>query len=223
MVPALWVRPGQGYLDTVVGTSYCTVEAVLIEHWPLCRVNGRILLVNPKCPKSCLGPVLLKAQKWLEFDTVTAAVSRENRMTNSIRADIVHLVRGMVGIRVYVHNVILLYPDYTPFTRRVLGSIGTENLVKAQQHTALPQQRCLSRPCASVCRRTAGRAGRRGLQRPFALPIPSSEARRLPDILAVGGMIQQLRKEARACVACSSLACWPSRWGSRVHLHSLRE
>ena len=45
MVPALWVRPGQGYLDTVVGTSYCTVEAVLIEHWPLCRVNGRILLV----------------------------------------------------------------------------------------------------------------------------------------------------------------------------------
>jgi len=40
MVPALWVRPGQGYLDTVVGTSYCTVEAVLIEHWPLCRVNG---------------------------------------------------------------------------------------------------------------------------------------------------------------------------------------
>jgi hypothetical protein len=41
MVPALWVRPGQGYLDTVVGTSYCTVEAVLIEHWPLCRVNGR--------------------------------------------------------------------------------------------------------------------------------------------------------------------------------------
>src|SRR5262245_2824812 len=46
MVPALWVRPGQGYLDTVVGTSYCTVEAVLIEHWPLCRVNGRILLAN---------------------------------------------------------------------------------------------------------------------------------------------------------------------------------
>jgi hypothetical protein len=46
MVPALWVRPGQGYLDTVVGTSYCTVEAVLIEHWPLCRVNGRILLVS---------------------------------------------------------------------------------------------------------------------------------------------------------------------------------
>ena len=45
-VPALWVRPGQGYLDTVVGTSYCTVEAVLIEHWPLCRVNGRILLAN---------------------------------------------------------------------------------------------------------------------------------------------------------------------------------
>jgi hypothetical protein len=43
MVPALWVRPGQGYLDTVVGTSYCTVEAVLIEHWPLCRVNGRYL------------------------------------------------------------------------------------------------------------------------------------------------------------------------------------
>jgi hypothetical protein len=129
-----------------------------------------------------------------------------------------------VGIRVYVHNAIPWYPDYTPFTRRVLGSIGAETLVKAQQHTALPQQRCLSRQCPPVCRRTAGRAARRrGLQRPFALPIPSSEARRLPNILAVGGMIQQLRKEARACVACSSLACWPPRWGSRVHLHSLRE
>ena len=41
MVPALWVRPGQGYLDTVVGTRYCTVEAVVMEHRPLCRVNGR--------------------------------------------------------------------------------------------------------------------------------------------------------------------------------------
>ena len=29
-----------------------------------------------------------------------------------------HLVRGMVGIRVYVHNAIPLYPDYTPFTRK---------------------------------------------------------------------------------------------------------
>ena len=48
MVPALWVRPGQGYLDTVVGTSYCTVEAVLIEHWPLCRVNGRLVVVHPQ-------------------------------------------------------------------------------------------------------------------------------------------------------------------------------
>jgi hypothetical protein len=32
------------------------------------------------------------------------------------RADTVHLVRGMVGIRVYVHNAMPLYPDYTPFT-----------------------------------------------------------------------------------------------------------
>src|SRR4030095_10587410 len=143
----------------------------------------------------------------------------------------------MVGIRVYVHNAIPLYPDHTPFTRRVLGSIGTENLVKVQQHTALPQQRCLSRPCAPVCSRTAGRAGGRGgtpapevqrgrrggVQRPFALPIPSTEARRLPNILAVGCMIQPLRKAARACVSCSSLACWPPRWGTRVHMHSLRE
>jgi len=40
-------------------------------------------------------------------------------MTNSIRALTVHLVRGMVGIRVYVHHAILLYPDYTPFKRKV--------------------------------------------------------------------------------------------------------
>ena len=35
------VKPG-AYLSA----SYGTVEAVLIEHWQLCRVNGRILLVN---------------------------------------------------------------------------------------------------------------------------------------------------------------------------------
>ena len=52
--------------------------------------------------------------------------------------------------------------------------------------------------------------------------LPSSEARRLPNILAVGGMVTA-SEEARACVACSSLACWPPRLGSRVHLHSLRE
>jgi hypothetical protein len=56
MVPALWVRPGQGYLDTVVGTGYCTVEAVLIEHWPLCRVNGGFVrLINPcSTPLPCI-------------------------------------------------------------------------------------------------------------------------------------------------------------------------
>ena len=138
------------------------------------------------------------------------------------RADTVHLVKGMVGIRVYVHNAIPLYPDYTPFTRRVLESIGTENLVKAQQHTALPSSgACPDRapPCAAGLQAApAGGAACKG-----RLPCLSSEARRLPNILAVGGMIQQLRKEARACVACSSLACWPPRLGSRVHLHSLRE
>jgi hypothetical protein len=111
MVPALWVRPGQGYLDTVVGTSYCTVEAVLIEHWPLCRVNGRILLANSnrlyfnnlvkipchKTPYRCPHRLSLSSQSSCSCAGLKIKVLKDKGLefANSIRAITVHLERSM--------------------------------------------------------------------------------------------------------------------------------